>query len=70
VGDSEFIIVIRSDSTSSRYTVYLVPTGSDQRNLHREYIRSADTLWGAKRAIRKERKRLALGARIVHREAL
>jgi hypothetical protein len=65
----EFIIVVRESVEGFKYRVYLVPTGEDQRSARREYISGVDTLWGARRLIRKERRRLAVGPKIVHREA-
>lgn len=67
--DHEFIIVTRDMPGSSfRYRVYVVPTGEGWRHRAAQHIDSADTLWGAHRAIRKERRRRALGPEIVHRE--
>lgn len=67
----EFIIVVRDlPGGSFKYHLYVVPAGGDRQNLDREFITSADTLWGARRAIRKERKRRAKGVQVVHREAL
>lgn len=70
VTEQEFIIVVRDRPGGLfRYAVYLVPTGADQRSTDRSYITGTDSLRGAKKAIRKERQRLDLGAEVVHRES-
>lgn len=70
LGPLEFVVVIRADSTSFKYSVYLLPLGKEWDSYPTEYIRGADTLRGAMRAIRKERRRRSLGAQVVHRETL
>lgn len=70
--DLEYIIVVGGSSIGSRYTVYTVPPGATHCHPGRDFINARDTLWGAKRAIRKDRKRRRKygNGRIVHREAL
>lgn len=71
--DLEYIIVVGDSSIGSRYTVYTVPVGATHRHPGRDFINARDTLWGARRAIRRDRRRRSrygVNGRIVHREAL
>ncbi|MFC3504495.1 hypothetical protein ACFOOK_26485 [Micromonospora krabiensis] len=71
----EFIIVDQRSEPGRifAYRVYLVPDGAGHTGWHAKFIGYADTRWGARRKIRRERRRLKRrepGTTIVHREAL
>ncbi|MFY1620088.1 hypothetical protein [Micromonospora sp. WMMD736] len=71
----EFIIVDRRGEPGRifAYGVYLVPVGADEKHLRAKYIGGTDTEWGARRKIRKERRRIEFReseTMVIHRETL